>query len=105
MSEFFILADRIPIPCDLLTWARWFEDHVRERIVQQNTIGDYWVSTVFLGLNHNWLDGPPELFETMVFQGCDGDRTDIAIQRYPTWELALEGHRRTCTMLKMGDWK
>lgn len=29
----------------------------------------YWVSTVWLGIDHGWGEGPPLIFETMVFSG------------------------------------
>tara|TARA_R100001143_G_scaffold9092_1_gene11069 strand:+ start:808 stop:1227 length:420 start_codon:yes stop_codon:yes gene_type:complete len=56
------------------------------------------ISTVFLVLDHSWEDGPPLLFETMVF--CDSDHeklrslrwADIDMQRYATLEEAREGH-------------
>jgi hypothetical protein len=52
---------------DLLTWAAWFEG--AGRIVQQTRAGRASVSTVFLGLDHNWSDdGQPVLWETMIFQ-------------------------------------
>lgn len=51
---------------DLMKWARWFE--TAESVVCQEWIGDSRVSTVFLGLDHNWAaEGPPILWETMVF--------------------------------------
>ena len=49
------------------------------------------VSTVFLGLDHNFgWDGPPVLFETMVFGG-EHDREQ---ERYCTWDEAEAGHKR-----------
>ena len=65
---------------DMMTWARWFES--ADRKVAKETIGEAEVSTVFLGLDHNWGDGPPILWETMVFGGpldqeqerCSGSR-------------------------------
>lgn len=60
------------------------------RIVAQDTIGDHFVSTVFLGLNHGW--GEREMwFETMVFDAA-GDSIDA--QRYETWGEAELGHRK-----------
>ena len=53
-------------PVDLMTWAKWFE--ISRRIVKQEWVGDCWVSTVFLGIDHNFRrTGPPILWETMVF--------------------------------------
>jgi hypothetical protein len=70
----------------LLTWARWFEDF--DRHVRQTVQGDITVSTVFLGLDHQFGDGPPLLFETMVFGGAHNG----AQERYSTWEEAEKGH-------------
>lgn len=58
---------------DLLTWADWFEKS-ENCIVKQDYIqggeGTVTVSTVFLGIDHNFVDeGPPLLWETMVFGG------------------------------------
>lgn len=65
----YILADRIPILCgDLMTWTQWMEG--AERVVAQEDIGPFWVSTCFLGLDHNFAyTGPPTLFETIIFCG------------------------------------
>ena len=69
----------VPQP-DALTWSQWFETSHEERVVEQTRIGDVEVSTVFLGLNHNFSSlGQPILWETMVFGGArdgDGDRYD-----------------------------
>jgi len=75
---------RVP---DLLTWAAWFE--TADRTVKKTSISDGAdVSTVFLGLDHQFGDGPPLLFETLIFGGDrDGD-----MWRYSTWEEAEAGH-------------
>jgi len=100
----YILHGKIPVPCeDLLTWARWIEENWRERVVRQEDMGPYWISTVFIGLDHNWGDGPPHLFETMVFRGDKGDRqavNDAPFQRTPTWELALDAHAEAVAWAK-----
>ncbi len=53
------------------------------------TIGEAGtVSTVWLGMNHAWDDGPPLIFESMVFGGLlDQDQV-----RYTTEEQARAGH-------------
>jgi len=93
----YILAGKVPVPCeDLLTWARWIEDHNRDRIVRQEEVGKFFVSTVFLGLDHDFsFEGPPLLFETMVFDGRKGGSVnDAPAFRDWTWELALESHAK-----------
>lgn len=82
---------------DVIEWGRWFEDS--NRIVVQEDVGGAWVSTVFLGIDHNHTNsGPPLLFETMVFRGDHGGEMD----RYSTWEEAVVGHRRMCDTLTSG---
>lgn len=65
----YILKDGKPVmEPDIMKWAKWFE--TRDRIVEQTKIGSVKISTVFLGLDHNYSDsGPPVLWETMVFGG------------------------------------
>jgi hypothetical protein len=84
-NHLYILDDNnnvIPEP-DTLKWGMWFEKSRKQRIVAQETIGDSYVSTVFLGLDHNWEpSGSPVLWETLVFGGpmdeemdrCSGSR-------------------------------
>lgn len=61
-----------PVATDLMTWATWFErsckDFKLKRRVDLTIIGPYKISTVFLGLDHNFGKGPPVLWETMVFK-------------------------------------
>ena len=47
------------------------------------------ISTVYLGLDHNFeIDGPPLIYETMVFGGTlSGEQ-----KRYPNRHAALAGH-------------
>ena len=33
--------------------------------------GEATISTVYLGLDHSFGNGPPLFFETMIFCGCD----------------------------------
>ena len=50
------------------------------------------VSTVFLGLNHNFDGGKPLLFETLADVGGNDDVVD----RYETWKQAERGHIEWC---------
>lgn len=85
---------------DLMEWARWFE--TADRIVHQQQVGDYFVSTVFLGLDHSFGSGPPLLFETMVF---DEQRNEMYCERYSTWEQAVAGHDFACTLVMEGKFE
>lgn len=51
-----------------------------------------WVSTVWLGINHNWFGGKPLIFETMLFG--PGGNGDYDMDRYSTEAEAKEGHER-----------
>jgi hypothetical protein len=53
---------------DLITWATWYENGDNRRVAVTE-VGEAKVSTVFLGLDHNWSGGPPVLWETMIFGG------------------------------------
>lgn len=89
MAEHYILEGHEPVPADLMTWARWFENATNRRVAETH-VGDMRISTVFLGLDHNFAGGPPLLFESLVFDGTlDGE-----MERYTTWEEAEEGHTR-----------
>lgn len=98
MSYQYILDGKKPIPCDdIKTWARWFEG--ADRHVAKTEIGNSKVSTVFLGLDHNFCDGKPLLFETMTFPDCEIQ------ERYSTWDEAEAGHNRIVQMLKLTEGK
>jgi len=59
--------DGQPIEGGTLAWAELFENSAGRIIGQHRTLYGEKLSTVWLGLNHNWGDGPPLIFETMLF--------------------------------------
>jgi hypothetical protein len=89
----YILGDdgRTPVAVDLLTWGRWLESQKPDgaALVGLTRVEDAEVSTVFIGLNQRHrADGPPLLFETLVF----GGRLDGQGRRYATYDQAETGH-------------
>ena len=88
MSGQYILKNKKIVKCDnLAVWAKYLEK--ADRKVARDSIGGVDISTVFLGLDHQFGDGPPLLFETLVFGGpLDGE-----MSRYPSWDDALAGHK------------
>lgn len=83
---------------DLLVWAGLFED-MEYRRVGSTEVGDYWVSTIWLGIDHNWgFGGDPLIFETMVFIR-DGEYQDEYMDRYSTEAQAFDGHLNVVGML------
>jgi hypothetical protein len=68
MSGEYILVDKVAVPVSAIEWAAWMEGAgAKVKIVKQEVVGRYWVSTVFLGLDHSFGKGGPILFETMIF--------------------------------------
>jgi hypothetical protein len=90
--HYILTADGEPAICDSwLVWAIWFESSGEERRIAWDDLGGgVSVSTVFLGLDHGFLDTRPLLFETMVF----GDTYNDELRRYSTRAEALFGHAR-----------
>jgi len=95
MSNKYILINKeAVIEPDLLKWAKWFE--TKERIIKQENVKGKMVSTVFLGIDHNFYnEGKPILFETMIF----GDGQEYQ-ERCSTWEEAEEQHKKAVKSLK-----
>lgn len=86
-----------PQAVDILTWGKMFE--TADRTVAVEMIGDWRVSTVFLGLDHNFSDtGPPILWETMVFGLPDDEEI---MDRYTSKVDALKGHKRICDEMRV----
>lgn len=95
-----------PVPeRDLLKWATWYETAQRHVALTEFAWGR--VSTIFLGLDHNFLlraeDDPlhykPILWETMVFRGTlTGEQ-----RRYRSREEALKGHRTMVERAKAAE--
>lgn len=96
MSDQYILDGHTPVRVpSLREWGRWMEDGDRRRVAFDMVDG-VTVSTVFLGLDHQWGDGPPLLFETMIFGGPH----DEYQERYSTWEEAEAGHAKALATVR-----
>lgn len=68
--------------------------------VGRTRIGDrFTVSTVWLSIDHRFGDGPPLIFETMVF----GEPYDQELQRYSSEEEAMRGHLAVVERLRSGQ--
>lgn len=102
----YILDGHNPVPTDLQTWGDFFE--IGPRHVDFTEIdADCDVSTVFVGIDLcPWEDGPPKLFETLVFKrGSDGcmhgdDLHGDDCWRYATWDEAAAGHQAMVAQVK-----
>lgn len=91
------LVGKTPVPCsdDFAFGSSYGEraDAFRKtgddpwRVAHTEVPGRRSVSTVFLGFDHRYVgDGPPLLFETMIFPGAE------MVGRCSTWEEAEAMH-------------
>jgi hypothetical protein len=81
MPCFRLTADRTAEPCDMDEWQAFFADAAGRRVARTE-VGDYLVSTVFIGVGH-------QLFETMRFR--PSGEVDFCV-RMATWSLAEISH-------------
>ncbi len=101
------------VPCTMQEWATYMDNPAR--IVDQWKTESLLVSTVFLGMDHNWTNmmiaegekkQPPLIYETMIFVPGPADSKvksmHMAQWRYRTREAASEGHARIVAHIKMG---
>jgi hypothetical protein len=63
--------------------------------IKRDIVGDFLVSTIWLGMNHAFMSDKIEIFETMVFLNFP---KDIYCQRYATKEDAIKGHNKIVEM-------
>jgi len=85
-------------PIAMMDWAKNLNG-ANNAIVKTKLPSGTEVSTVWLGLNHNWGDGPPLIFETMVF----GGRLDQEQRRYSSEEEAKIGHEETVARVMLTE--
>ena len=92
MDQLYAILDedhQVVVIDSILHFADWFSTH--DRTVALNELPNgIVVSTVILGINHNLAGEHPQWFETMVFKG--NSLRDDDVDRYATWEEAVEGH-------------
>lgn len=69
------------------------------RRVDYTELGKANVSTVLLPFDHQWGDGPPLIFETMIFGGPHNEWQE----RCSTLEEARAMHQRAVELARMGS--
>ena len=91
MTEFF---DRNGKRMSLMAWGKAFEN-VKYRVLGSHHVGNLWVSTVWLGIDHDIgnLFRDPKL-PPMIFEVADGvtDWQSLEMRRYRTEREAMIGH-------------
>jgi hypothetical protein len=86
---------KTPVRCESTReWGQLFDREKRK--VAFTKVHEVEVSTVFLGLDHNYEDGPPILFETMIFGGEHGEYQE----RCATWDEAITMHKKALALVR-----
>src|SRR5258708_26973452 len=76
-DKYILDANHQLVAVSLMEWAQWFERDSHRRVAE-DTIDGYYVSTVFLGLDHSFSGTLPLVFETMIFaEGGDRKSTRL----------------------------
>ena len=84
-------------PITQTEWIALLGDIEAKRIAWTDLPGGVEVSTVWLGLDHNFgFSGPPLIFETMIF----GGKHDQEQWRYPNRDAALAGHDQAVALAR-----
>lgn len=66
-DRFYKLVDRTPVPCTLAEFAEAMKDD-QNRIIEQTTVGELQVSTIFTGIDQNWeSDSSAPIFLKQLF--------------------------------------
>jgi hypothetical protein len=92
--RYFILDGHEAVPCDVMTWARWFEKANRQ--VARDVVGDVVISTVFIGFNLAFESTRLHLFETMIF----GGKREGYTTRCATWRDAEVMHTDALALVR-----
>ena len=95
MSWYILDENNKPVKSTIVDCSKWLEENPERKAVKQEHIGDIFISTVFLGLDHAWDSNVPVLWETMIFRG----EHDQYMDRYTSYEDALEGHQTALNLV------
>jgi hypothetical protein len=91
------LVSRVPMSVDFMSWAKRFENADNGRVANTEISDACSVSTVLLGLDHNFFGrGDLVLFGTMIFGG-PLDEQQIALS---DWDEAEREHNEAVTQAR-----
>lgn len=90
-----------PVRLDSNEWSEWMhkQNEGQGRVVKQEHLVPYYLSTVFLGIDHNFGNTDPKkavLFESMVFL----NKSEVFIRRYHSWNGSLKGHEKISEFMR-----
>jgi len=88
--------DRDGVGISMWEWSCLFENY-DYKVVRKTRVAGVEVSTVWLGIDHNFLmEGPPLIFETMIFE-AEPSETEIFGRKAMVHEEALDFQERYAT--------
>jgi hypothetical protein len=107
---YYLREDKSYIRCSNDEWSLQMGQLTRENAynILSNIIKEYRVSTVWLGIDHNFFDfmksgvQEPQLFETMIIKLDDDTMEKQFLWRYSMWEEAERGHKSVCHWIEKG---
>lgn len=102
--DWYILDDNNnPVPCTDSEANDFMLNRREKKIIGRTEVNGHCVSTVFLCLDHSWMQGGrPVLFETLVFESPD-IYSEINGERYHTYDEAVAGHQKWVDWVKNGE--
>jgi hypothetical protein len=95
MAWYILDENNQPVKSNITDCGKWLQKNPERKAVKQEHIGDVFISTVFLGLDHSFQSDIPMLWETMIFGGEHDQYQD----RYTSYEDALEGHQTALNLV------
>ena len=96
-GQLYILDGKTPVlELDVAKWGKWLEK--ANHRVGLNWVGEIRISTVFLGIDHDFrFKGDPLLFDTRIH---GSEKFENFQERYSTWEEAEKGHQQAVAMVE-----
>lgn len=91
----YILKKGKPVKAKSVKHYHYWSHYSKYNCVKQEHVGDVFVSTVFLGLDHSLRGKIPVLWETMIF----GGEHDQYQERYTSHKDALKGHQTALNLV------
>jgi hypothetical protein len=96
-EKHYVLRGQTVVEGSLIEWSAMWKDPEKRRVARTQ-VAEANVSTVFLGIDHNFGGGRPIFFETMIFGGSH----DQDCWRYHDWTAAEDGHQLIVEALTAG---
>lgn len=91
MVGVYILDGKVVKPATCAEWIDWFD--LSDKHVAQDHVAEVLINTVFLGLDHGDGEGPPLLFETIIWGREESEWCS-------TWDQAIEQHKAACDWVR-----